>query len=246
MTESELVAFLRDLEPIMREAVALEIRPLRERVAALEARAPLPGRDGRDGTPGVTGERGPAGEAGRDGQDGAPGAAGATGEPGAVGPAGPVGPDGPAGRDGRDGQDGEPGAPGPPGPQGERGFDGQAGRDGVSFTMSDVLDVDWDLEARAFVFRCGQGEHTATFAVKVPLPLYRGIWTHGTAYEMGDMVTWGGSQFIARGDTASQPGTDQSWQLAAKRGRDGKTGPSGPRGDRGEKGEKGDRGPDRW
>jgi hypothetical protein len=52
------------------ELVEIAIAPIAARVAALEARAPIPGRDGRDGLPGI---------AGPPGSDGAPGAPGANG-----------------------------------------------------------------------------------------------------------------------------------------------------------------------
>jgi hypothetical protein len=76
---------------------------VRERVAAIELRAPQQGVPGEKGDPG---EPGPRGETGDQGAPGAPGERGAPGEPG---------------------ERGQDGAPGQPGPQGERGLDGAPG-----------------------------------------------------------------------------------------------------------------------
>jgi hypothetical protein len=61
------------------DTVTAALAPLQARVAALEARALVPGRDGRDGAPGASGANG------LDGKDGAPGRDGANGTPGADG-----------------------------------------------------------------------------------------------------------------------------------------------------------------
>lgn len=51
---------------------------------------------------------------------------------------------------------------------------------------------------------------------------YRGVFTDGTQYRTADGVTWDGSMWFAQRDTKSKPGTDDSWKLAVKKGRDGK------------------------
>lgn len=53
---------------------------------------------------------------------------------------------------------------------------------------------------------------------------YKGIYVPGAKYLKENCVTRDGSIFIALQDTNSVPGTDDSWQLAVKRGRDGKDG----------------------
>lgn len=65
----------------------------------------------------------------------------------------------------------------------------------------------------------------------MPVPLYRDLWMEGKAYEAGDMVTWGGSMWIAMKDTTAKPdlptAESRAWKLCVKRGKDGKQGPKG-------------------
>lgn len=52
---------------------------------------------------------------------------------------------------------------------------------------------------------------------------YRGIFASGTAYNLGDTVTHGGSLWHCNGLTKDRPGDGEAaWTLAVKRGRDGK------------------------
>ena len=51
---------------------------------------------------------------------------------------------------------------------------------------------------------------------------YLGVHDDGEAYEAGDAVTHGGSLWVARARTSSKPGTDDTWTLAIKRGKDGR------------------------
>lgn len=51
---------------------------------------------------------------------------------------------------------------------------------------------------------------------------YLGTHDPGECYEVGDGVTCGGSLWVARSRTSSKPGTDATWQLAVKHGRDGR------------------------
>jgi integrin beta 3 len=66
--------------------------------------------------------------------------------------------------------------------------------------------------------------------------LYRGIFKEGSEYEQGDMVTWGGSTWVAQSDTKAKPGDGEEWRLAVKKGRDGKDGDKGAPGEKGERG----------
>ncbi|MDH5244818.1 MAG: collagen-like protein [Betaproteobacteria bacterium] len=88
MTDTELALISRGLAPVMRAVVAAAVEPLLARIAILEQRAPVPGRDGRDGA------QGPQGPAGEKGADGANGRDGSDGRDGAQGPAGEKGLDG--------------------------------------------------------------------------------------------------------------------------------------------------------
>ena len=51
---------------------------------------------------------------------------------------------------------------------------------------------------------------------------YRGIWNADNQYNEGDVATHDGSAFIAKKSTRDKPGTNDSWQLMVKRGRDSK------------------------
>jgi hypothetical protein len=51
---------------------------------------------------------------------------------------------------------------------------------------------------------------------------YRGVWKMRTTYAAGTAITYGGSMWVATEPTDSKPGSDDSWQLAVKRGRDAK------------------------
>lgn len=115
---------------------------------------------------------------------------------------------------------------------GRDGKDGANGRD--AFQLEDielsVADDDRTLTL-AFVREGARVERS----IRLNHPIYRGIWKEG-AFKKGDSVTFGGSLFIAKRDTDSKPETDDSWQLAVKRGRDGRDGQKGEKGERGERG----------
>jgi hypothetical protein len=62
-------------------------------------------------------------------------------------------------------------------------------------------------------------------SVKLPLPIYRGVYQAGQEYELGDMISFGGSVWIAKANTSEKPGEGPTaWTLAIKRGRDGRDG----------------------
>ena len=53
---------------------------------------------------------------------------------------------------------------------------------------------------------------------------YRGTWQPAAfdPYQRGMAVTHDGSLWLARSETRAKPGTDDSWQMITKKGRDGK------------------------
>ena len=53
---------------------------------------------------------------------------------------------------------------------------------------------------------------------------YKGVWTENTTYRRGNFVSMGGQVYHCNADTKSRPGTDSSWSLACKSGRDGRDG----------------------
>jgi integrin beta 3 len=128
----------------------------------------------------------------------------------AKGDAGPPGPPGPPGRDGL------PGVPGHPGLDGAKGLNGQ---DGLGF---DDLAVLHDGE-RGVTFRFIKGAAVREFTVTLPALIYRGVYTEGKTYDLGDVTTWAGSSWHCQKATMSKPGEgSDGWQLMTKRGRDGK------------------------
>jgi hypothetical protein len=120
------------------------------------------------------------------------------------------------------------------------GKDGINGKDGRDAFQIDEIDITCDEDdERVIKFAFVRGEDRVERSIRLNHPIYRGIWKEG-AFKKGDSVTFGGSLFIAKRDTNSKPETDDSWQLAVKRGRDGRDGQKGdpgPQGPRGPKGE---------
>src|SRR5262245_34604276 len=53
---------------------------------------------------------------------------------------------------------------------------------------------------------------------------FRGPWVDGETYRRGNFVTMGGQVYHASYDTKSRPGSDGTWLLAVKSGRDGRDG----------------------
>jgi integrin beta 3 len=117
---------------------------------------------------------------------------------------------------------------------GPRGADGPPGKDGLGF---DDMSVAYDGE-RSFTLQFKRGKELREFPFKVPLLIDRGVWREGR-YERGDVVTFGGSAFIAQEDTDEKPETGKAWRLAVKSGRNGKPGVNGEKGDRGPEGRAG-------
>jgi hypothetical protein len=57
--------------------------------------------------------------------------------------------------------------------------------------------------------------------IKTACMLDCGVWRPETQYEKGDVVSWGGSMWIAQQDTSDKPET-AAWRLSVKKGRDAK------------------------
>lgn len=98
---------------------------------------------------------------------------------------------------------------------------GRDGKDGADFTD---FDIDYDGD-RTITIKGRGGEITR----RVPVPLDRGYWREGMACEKGDIVTEGGSAWIARRDTKAKPALEHKddWRLFARKGRDGRDGRNG-------------------
>lgn len=230
-----------DIAEVVAGAVREATQPLLARIDALEKRELLlpekgePGEAGPQGEPGVVDMEAvkalidaavaalpPAerGEKGEPGQDGAPGQNGADGDPGAPG------------QDGKDGigladalkdadgnlvlvmTDGRTKSLGR-----IDGQDGAPGRDGLGF---DDLSVE-QVGERTVRFMLKRADDAAEFDVTFPVPIYRGVFKEGEAYDVGDLATWAGSLWHLNEPKGLKPGApDSGWQLAAKAGRPGK------------------------
>jgi collagen type III alpha len=111
--------------------------------------------------------------------------------------------------------------------------DGKDGRD--AFQLEDIeLTLADDGRTLKLAFVRGDQKHERS--VVLSTPLYRGVYRSGEQYQKGDVVTFGGSSWIAMTDTQSKPESDDTWKLSVKRGRDGR---DGAKGDPGEKGRDG-------
>jgi integrin beta 3 len=245
---ADLMTVAKTLGPVVKEFVERAVTGLSARVDALERREAPVGKDGAagpQGEPGARGEVGPQGEPGPAGATGATGPAGGSGPQGPPGPAGSPGEKGLDGVPGRDGRDGQPGVPGQTGEKGLDGKDGKAGRDGVDGLGFDDFDETFDGE-RTITRTYRSGDRVKVFKHRFPIPIERGVYQAGRAYEKDDIVTFGGSQWIAKRDTTDKPeehGEDRAWRLCVKRGRDGKVGPEGKQGPEGPRGLQGPQGP---
>lgn len=133
---------------------------------------------------------------------------------------GPPGPEGPPGIRGLQG---------PPGPEGKgiQGEPGQSGRDGLpgrdGFSFDDFEPIDDEKE---YGFRLKQngavlGERRWQKPVANIADIYKGVWKEGE-FQRGQLVTQGGSLFLAQRDTTDKPETSDAWKLIVKRGRDGR------------------------
>ena len=95
------------------------------------------------------------------------------------------------------------------------------GRDGVDGLGFDDMRFEYNGERSAkLIFE--RGDEVREHEFRVPALIDKGVWKMGT-YEQGDVVTQGGSIWIAKRETQNKPGHDNDdWRLSVKRGRDAK------------------------
>jgi hypothetical protein len=167
----------------------------------------------------AVGAQGARGEPGPQGAQGPQGESGAQGPQGDIGPVGPRGPQGEMGATGPQGLRGETGATGAPGAQGPMGISGPAGPQGPA------------------------GADGVAGAPGAKGMNYIGAYDPAANYAVDDVVTHGGSSFIAKtANTGVEPMVGANWDLVALKGEtgssgaDGDTGPAGPEGPRGPEG----------
>lgn len=104
-----------------------------------------------------------------------------------------------------------------------RGLGPIVGKDGEPGIGFDDLDIVHDGE-RGFTFRFQRGAKLIERSFNLPVMLDRGVFTDGKEYAAGDVVSYGGSMWIAQKETVEKPGTGDGWRLSVKKGRDGKDG----------------------
>jgi hypothetical protein len=144
--------------------------------------------------------------------------------------------------------DGKEGPRGEPGPRGEAG---PAGRiesvrayveDAVNYQGNIVTHMGSAFQARCDTVRAPPQADWACIAAAgrdARVPKVCGTYREGETYKYLDIVSLGGSSFVARADDAG-PCPGDGWQLIASAGRAGK---QGPKGECGEPGPRGERGP---
>lgn len=145
---------------------------------------------------------------------------------------GKPGRDGLPGVPGRSGADGLDGKPGAPGKDGKNGIDG---RDGIGF---DDFDLVIDEATKAAVIRFRKGSVVKDYPL--PIPLHWGVYSDAETYRKGNVVTRGGSSWLAMLDTVKGIRPDdktddgqRAWRLIVQRGKPGTEGRPGPQGNPG-------------
>lgn len=102
--------------------------------------------------------------------------------------------------------------------------DGAPGRDGLGFDDMTLTQPD----ERTAVLRFARGDVAKEFTLQLAGMIDRGVFKDGDTFARGDVVSWGGSAFVAQVDGAKgAPGTSPDWRLAVRKGRDGKDGERG-------------------
>lgn len=229
-----------------------------------------PGAPGEVGPQGPQGERGPQGEPGPAGPAGEPGQKGLDGKDAdplvvAAMVAKAVA-EIPKPADGRDGRDGEPGRDAyaidvlhdiDVTRRYQRGtwakFNGGLwmarkatdGMDGWDCIVDGIKTIDavqdpQDPRSVAIGWKMSSGA-VGSVELRIPVPLYKGIWKDDELYQRGDTTTRDGSTWILMVDQQKgRPGDEDSgWQLSVKRGANGRDGLKGEKGERGAEGRPG-------
>lgn len=233
--------------------VPIRLKAIEDRPIPRDGRPGEKGERGDRGLQGLVGERGPEGPAGLAGLDGRPGEKGERGDPGLQGLSGERGLEGPPGLAGRDGvqglkgdrgdigpigergpegttgvhgRDGLPGVAGANGLMGERGLPGEKGADGLHGRDGTLehLQIAYDGE-RTVTFAFKNGDPVDGGVLRLPIPIYRDMWTDGKQYDTSDIVRYSGSMWFCRQPTTTKPMEgSKAWSLCVLRGRDGKDG----------------------
>lgn len=92
------------------------------------------------------------------------------------------------------------------------------GADGAGFENVEALEDELTFGLR---FGKGAASKEVRWAKANFADIDQGVWKDGS-YKRGTATTFGGSYWLAKRDTNSKPGVDDSWRMIVKRGRDGK------------------------
>lgn len=104
-------------------------------------------------------------------------------------------------------------------PKPKDGIDGKDGRDGADGIAPESFTA--TLDGRTLTIGFTRGAEAVTQTLRLPIPLDRGGFKKGTKYDEHDVVTYGGSVWIALKETATSPPGDD-WRLMVRKGTDGK------------------------
>jgi len=96
---------------------------------------------------------------------------------------------------------------------------GEDGAPGLGFDDMEEKLLD---DGRTIVRSYTKGDINRHFYHRFEVPLYKGTWSKDHTYQGGDVVTHGGSMWIAKELNSTKPGESDYWVLAVKRGKDGK------------------------
>ena len=119
-------------------------------------------------------------------------------------------------------------------PKPRDGRDGKDGRDALDRIDADAINKRIDesvyrllpkieIDGRSVILSTTSPDGTVDIKThSLPHTLYKGVWRAGV-YDIGDMVTFGGSLWHCNESGEDKPGdASKSWTLCAKKGRDGK------------------------
>jgi len=109
--------------------------------------------------------------------------------------------------------------------------------------MSKFVDIDGETAVKVFnVNSHGGGGGSVNIELNIPFQP-AGEYDNGTAYAIGDLVSYQGSTYGATAPTTGNLPTDTDfWQLIAEKGDTGEAGPQGPQGEVGPTGPQGEQG----
>ena len=104
----------------------------------------------------------------------------------------------------------------------------QDGKDGKDAFCLDSFDCSLSEDGRTVTLSFIRGDDVISKSILLPTMLYRGVYSSKEQYSANDVVTYGGSMFIAIKDAPDgAPGVSDEWRLSVKRGRNGKDGRNG-------------------